>query len=383
MAEHRPGPVARLPYAVVRTSERTGALPDRCAAWARATGADVEVVGPVRADALPALLDRERYAGVVLEVTPVRHDDAVAVLVARARVPVVAVNRDASTDDAAVEAASTSTISGRGTGGFLWALGHLHALCSHPPTTVHYGDRDAQVGDLRVPATARTPIVVLVHGGFWRHEWGRDLMDGLALDLSRRGYATWNIEYRRIGPTGGGWPRTGHDVVRAVTELATVAGDRVDLDRVVLLGHSAGAQLALRAAEQLRSDARPPTLVVTLAGLFDLEAAALEGVGWGSVEKFLGGDPAEVPRAYHAAAPVAHLPLGVPQLLVHGTEDAHVPPSQSTAYRRSAAAAGDSIDLIATPGADHFAIIDPATSAWAATATAISGRLPIEHTSDG
>lgn len=383
MAEHRTEPAARLPYAVVRTSERTGALPDRCAAWARGTGADVAVIGPVDPGALPALLDGERYAGIVLEVTPVRHDDAVAVLVAGARVPVVGVNRNGSTDHAAVEAACTSTISGRGTSGFLWALGHLHALCTYPPTTVHYGDRDAQVGDLRVPATPRAPVVVLVHGGFWRHEWGRDLMDGLALDLSRRGYATWNIEYRRVGPTGGGWPQTGHDVVRAVTELDPVAGDRVDLDRVVLLGHSAGAQLALRATEGLRSSPPPPTLVVSLAGLFDLEAAALEGVGWGSVEAFLGGDPGEVRHAYRAAAPVAHLPLGVPQVLVHGTDDAHVPPSQTTAYLRSAAAAGDSIDLIAPPGADHFALIDPATSAWAATATAISGRVPVEPTSDG
>lgn len=384
MAEHPPEVAAQLPYAVVRTSDRTGALPARCAAWARGTGAAVVVIGPVGPGAVPALLlDGARYAGIVLEVTPVRHDDATAASVAGAPVPVVAVNRDPSTDDAAVEAASTSTISGRGTSGFLWALGHLHALCTRPPTTVHYGEHDAHVGDLRVPATRHAPVVVLVHGGFWRHEWGRDLMDGLALDLSRRGYATWNIEYRRLGPTGGGWPRTGQDVVRAVTALATVAGDRVDLDRVVLLGHSAGAQLALRAAEELRSSARPPTLVVCLAGLFDLEAAAREGVGWGSLEAFLGGDPDDVRHAYRAAAPVAHLPLGVPQILVHGTEDAHVPPSQSTMYRRSAAASGDSVDLIAPPDADHFAVIDPATSAWAATAAAISGRVPIEPAADG
>ncbi|HSJ44782.1 MAG TPA: alpha/beta hydrolase, partial [Euzebyales bacterium] len=341
MAEHRSGSAARLPYLVVRTSQRTAALPDRCAAWANRTGADVEVVGPVGADALPALLDGERHAGIIVEVTPVRHDAAAAALVARAQVPVVTVNRDASSDDAAVEAASTSTISGRGTSGFLWALGHLHALCTHPPTTVRYGDHDAQTGDLRLAATPHAPVVMLVHGGFWRHEWGRDLMDGLALDLSRRGYATWNIEYRRVGPTGGGWPRTGHDVVRAVTELQTLADGRVDVDRVVLVGHSAGAQLALRAAEELRTNRRPPSLVVSLSGLFDLEAAARDGVGWGSVEAFLGGDPSEVPGAYRAAAPIAHLPLRVPQMVVHGIEDAHVPPTQSDAYVWAAATAGE------------------------------------------
>lgn len=381
MPEHRTPPGAGTRYVVVRTSERTGALPERCAAWASRTGAHVEVVGPVGRDALSALLDGERYAGIVVEVTPVRDDDTIATLVARAPVPVVAVNREASTADAAVEAASTSTISGRGTSGFLWALGHLHALCTHPPTTTRYGDHDAQTGDLRLPATPGAPVVVLVHGGFWRHEWGRDLMDGLALDLPRRGYATWNIEYRRVGPTGGGWPGTGHDVVRAVTALQGLADGRVDLDRVVLLGHSAGAQLALRAADELRTKRRPPSLIVSLSGLFDLEAAVRDGVGWGSVEAFLGGDPSEVPEIYRAAAPVAHLPLGLPQLLVHGIDDAHVPTTQSESYAHAAATAGDAIDLVATPGADHFAVIDPTTSAWAATAMAISRRVPVEGTS--
>lgn len=381
MSDHRGHPGRHrdpLPYVVVRTSERTGALPDRCATWARRTGTEVQVLGPVDRDTLSAVLDQGRYAGAVVEVTPVRHDDTVAAAITHAGRPVVAVNRDVPSDDrAVVEAACTTTISGRGTSGYLWALGHLHALCTHPPTTVPYGDHDAQIGDLRLLTTPpRAPVVVLVHGGFWRHEWGRDLMDGLAPDLSRRGYGTWNIEYRRVGPTGGGWPRTGHDVVRAVTRLAALAADRVDLDRVVLLGHSAGAQLALRAAEQLRTHHRPPALVVSLSGVFDLEAAVREGVGWGSVEAFVGGGPDEVPEAYRAAAPIAHLPLGVPQLLVHGTGDAHVPPAQSEVFQRASAAAGDAVELITADGADHFALIDPSTSAWATTVAAIEDRVP-------
>jgi acetyl esterase/lipase len=227
----------------------------------------------------------------------------------------------------------------------------------------------------------RPPAVVLAHGGFWRHEWERDLMDGLALDLSRRGYATWNVEYRRVGPAGGGWPQTADDLARATTALPMHTDDRVDLDRVVLLGHSAGAQLALRAAAELRDRRRVPALVVALSGLFDLDAAARADVGWGSIQAFLGGGPDEVADRYRDATPVAHVPLGIPTLLAHGTDDAHVPIAQSEAYRAQAAAAGDPVELLMLDGADHFAMIDPTTPAWSATVAAIGRRIPVERAS--
>ncbi|HEX6255994.1 MAG TPA: alpha/beta hydrolase [Euzebyales bacterium] len=374
MAEASTAPV----YLVARTTDETVALPERCAAWAARTGAAVDVVGPVAGADLRRLLQRDRYAGAAIEIAPVRDDDTLAAAVARAPFPVVAVTRGApSGAPDAADAACAAAFAGRGTGGFLWALWHLHALHTHPPRTVAYGDDPAHLGDLRLPAgDAPAAAVVLVHGGFWRHEWGRDLMDGLAVDLPARGYATWNVEYRRVGPTGGGWPHSADDVVRAVTALPMLAGDRVDPARVVLLGHSAGAQLALRAAAHLRDRGLTPALVLAAAGLLDLDAAARAGVGWGSVEAFLGGGPDEVAAAYGAAAPIAHLPLGVPQVLVHGDADAHVPFDQSAAYRDRASAAGDAVELVPLPGADHFAVLDPTSGAWATTVAALALRSP-------
>ncbi|CAN5916802.1 hypothetical protein BH23ACT10_BH23ACT10_08750 [soil metagenome] len=243
--------------------------------------------------------------------------------------------------------------------------------------TLSYGEHAAHVGDLQLPDDVADPaMVVLVHGGFWRHEWRRDLMDGLAADLCRRGYATWNIEYRRVGPTGGGWPQTCDDVVRAASTVSTLTDHKLDTSRLILLGHSAGAQLALRAADALRAAAEPPVLVVAISGMPDLVAAARSGVGWGSVEAFLGGTPDTSPAAYGDATPIAHLPIGVPQLLVHGTVDRHVPFAQSETYHRRAHDAGDPVELVPLDGVDHFAVIDPTSAAWATTAAAIERLAP-------
>jgi len=363
---------------VLRTSDDTAQLPDRCADWARRIGAEVEVIGPLGLRDLRTRMGFGPYAGAVLELPRVMDDDALATAIARAEFPVVAVSRGELTGERSiVEAVCATALSGRGTSGFLWALWHLHALHEHPPRTLSYGDHPTHLGDLRVPDGAdHAAIVALIHGGFWRHEWQRDLMDGLALDLTRRGYATWNVEYRRVGPTGGGWPHTGDDVVRAATSLAILADRGIDLDRLVLLGHSAGAQLALRAAVDLRERPRPPALVVAMSGMLDLRTAVRQGVGWGSVEAFLGADPDEEPARYRDAAPITSVPLGVPQLLVHGTADEHVPYAQSETYRERATAAGDPVELVPLQEADHFGVIDPLSEAWATTAAALERHVP-------
>ena len=139
------------------------------------------------------------------------------------------------------------------------------------PDTLAYGPEPSQEGDLWVPAGAGPhPVAVLFHGGFWYHAWERDLMDGLALDLARRGIAAWNVEYRRVG-AGGGWPVTGEDADRATEHLLALAPVYgLDLGRVAVLGHSAGAQLALWVAARGRRAAVHPALAVGLATIADL-----------------------------------------------------------------------------------------------------------------
>jgi acetyl esterase/lipase len=227
------------------------------------------------------------------------------------------------------------------------------------------------------------PVAVLIHGGFWRSAYGLDLMDGLAADLQARGVAAWNLEYRRLGG-GGGWPATFIDVAAGVDRLTTIAaGQRLDVSRMVVAGHSAGGHLALWTAARATLPAGAPgaspplrpRLAVALAGVCDLAVAAERGLGGGAAVELMGAPPEAAPDAYALASPAARLPLGVPQLLVHGTADDCVPVDMSERYQAAATAAGDRCRLIRLPGVDHYAPIDPGSDAWRLTADEVGAAL--------
>jgi acetyl esterase/lipase len=237
-----------------------------------------------------------------------------------------------------------------------------------------YGPARSQFGELFVPEGAGPwPVAVVLHGGFWRAQYGRKLMHPVCADLVRHGWAAWNVEYRRLGRlSGGGYPRTLDDVAAAVDHLSTLpahAGGRspfaFDLGRVVAIGHSAGGHLAAWLAT--RRDARVPvTGVVAQAGVVDLRLASELGLSRRVVHRLLGGTPDAVPERYAAASPAARLPLGVPALLTHGGRDDIVPPVMSERFAAAARAAGDSVDLVLGPDGDHFCHLDPASDLWRA-----------------
>jgi acetyl esterase/lipase len=205
-----------------------------------------------------------------------------------------------------------------------------------------YGEDPSQYGVLY----GEGPVAVLIHGGFWKAQYGLDLMVPLAEDLAARGWAAWNIEYRRLG-NGGGVPETLDDVCAAIERLDTLPVDR---SRVVTIGHSAGGHLAAYAATRARV-----TGVVSQAGVLDLERARELRLSDGVVDRFLGEHPTSV------ASPIERLPLGVPTLLTHGGRDDIVPVEIS---ERFAAASGAS--LIVEPDEDHFGHLDPENALWKA-----------------
>jgi dipeptidyl aminopeptidase/acylaminoacyl peptidase len=228
-----------------------------------------------------------------------------------------------------------------------------------------YGSHPDLFGDLHLPAgPGPHPVVVLVHGGFWRDRYGLELMEPLAADLVARGWAAWNVEYRRVGASGGGWPTTAEDVAAAVDALADL-GAPLDLARVVAVGHSAGGHLALWLAG--RGEARVPLAgAVSQAGVADLVEAHRLELSTGIVAEFLGGTPEEVPERYAAASPLERVPTGVPALLVHGAADENVPIGLSLRYAEAARAAGDRVDLVVRSQDGHFEHLDPSSAAWAA-----------------
>jgi acetyl esterase/lipase len=252
---------------------------------------------------------------------------------------------------------------------------------------LHYGPDPLHFGDLRLP-TGQGPhaVVVLIHGGFWRNPYDLSLMDGLAVDLAQRGLASWNIEYRRLGDEGGGWPGTLQDVARACDYLEHLgARYPLDLTRVVSVGHSAGGHLALWLAARPRIAERgldPQQLfataaalrlkgAVSLAGVADLEEGWRLHLGRDAVAELLGGPPTAFPERYRLASPAALLPLGVAQLLVHGTNDDRVPIEISRGYLAQARSAGERPRLVELSEVDHFALIDPHSAAWQTTVEAL------------
>jgi acetyl esterase/lipase len=223
------------------------------------------------------------------------------------------------------------------------------------------------------------PVAALIHGGYWRAAYRLDLMHGLAADLCSRGFAVWNLEYRRAG-AGGGWPATFADIASGLDALAGLAGrHHLDVSRVTVIGHSAGGQLALWAAARLRLPSawpRPqvlPAHVVSLAGVCDLTQAARLRLSNDAVPGLLGGTPEQVPDVYAAACPRLLLPLGARQTVVHGSSDDNVPFMLSAGYAAAARQAGDPCEFLPLPGADHFDLIDPATPAWAAVIARVCG----------
>ena len=270
-----------------------------------------------------------------------------------------------------------------GTAGAAAIVGTRDEKPSGPQVTrVVYGDDPAQIGDLHLPppGTDKLPVAVVIHGGFWRSEYGIELATPLAADLAKRGWAAYALEYRRVG-NGGGWPNTLQDVADGIDALGDHA-DRLDLSKVVTIGHSAGGQLAVWAAARFWLPADAPgsaprvmaTAAVAQAGVVDLVGAGGDRIG-DPVTEFLGGRPAEVMRRYRLASPYERLPLRVPLTLLHGTADDVVPIGQSTRFASTAHRSGDRVELVRLPGVGHFELIDPKHEAWKLCRDRLPGLL--------
>ena len=233
------------------------------------------------------------------------------------------------------------------------------------PALQKYGPHADQVGELSLARDPGAPLLILLHGGFWRMPYDRSELEGVAADLRALGYSTWNVGYRRVGTPGGGWPGTAQDVLDAVAHVPFLPA--ANPRALALIGFSAGGHLALWAASELARQGRhthpPLRAAIALAPIADLVAGAEMGLGDRAVVTFLGGGPREVPERYAAASPRARLPLGVRQVVIHGSEDAAVPVGHSRGYAETARRSGDEAELIEVKGGTHLDHLDPASEA--------------------
>ncbi|MBA3878833.1 MAG: alpha/beta hydrolase [Sphingobium sp.] len=259
-----------------------------------------------------------------------------------------------------------------------------------PDATIGYGPDPYQKVDLWLPkAPGKHRTVLMVHGGCWQTEIAdRSLMNWIADDLRRRGYAVWNIDYRGVDRPGGGYPGTFADAAAATDALRDYAARyQLDLGKVVAVGHSAGGHLALWLAGRARlakgsalysPKPLPIAHVVSLGGLPDLEATAASpdnGCGTDVVAR-LTGAPSPTHADVFADTSVSRLlPLGVPQDLVNGENDRIIPMRLGTGYEAQARAKGDSVALHRIDQTGHVELIAPESAAWAQTVKLIDAAF--------
>jgi len=197
------------------------------------------------------------------------------------------------------------------------------------------------------------------------------------------------MEFRRVDNPGGGWPGTLLDIANAVDHVRELAAKYpLDLKRVVIIGNSAGGQLALWAAARHRLPEKSPLFIknslpalgaVNLGGVADLRRILQESSFCGPpILKLLGGSPAEAPERYRETSPIEMLPLGVKQVLITGAHDAIIPPENSKDYATAARKSGDEVELIVLENAAHFEVIAPGSSAWPTVEKAVFALLNIK-----
>lgn len=241
---------------------------------------------------------------------------------------------------------------------------------------VPYGDEELQVGELRTPLSQDTfPLVIFIHGGCWLSDYNLDHVSAACADLVKAGYAVWTPEYRRVGDDGGGYPNTFTDIQASVNFARTLADIYpLDLENVVVMGHSAGGHLALWLATQgnltknsqlYNPNPLPLKGVISLAGITDL--AAYDKVGNDcstAVVKLMGGSTTEMKSRYYKGSPINLLPANIPIRMIHGDQDNIVPISQSTVFAKKAKAKGDDVQVLTVEGGGHFDMVSPHSAAW-------------------
>ena len=249
----------------------------------------------------------------------------------------------------------------------------------YPPGYIRipYGAGELQFGDLRLPSGAGPhPVAIMIHGGGWKAAFDIGHFGKIATGFTTMGIATWSLEYRRLGNKGGGWPGTFQDIARGADYLRVLAETYpLDLDRAIVIGHSAGGHLALWTGGRNRISKHPDLMssdpvsllgVLALAPATDLaEYYRTQKMGkadfGNTIERLLGGSPEQYPERYRHTSIVEMLPLGIRQIVVFGDLDIWT----DARYFDTAKAAGDDITMIRAPGAGHFELIDPdSTPTW-------------------
>ena len=337
-------------------SDTLADLDGTVAEWGVSMGVDVETVQSNHEGEIIDILHGWHGDGIIINPGALAHTSrALADAIRSVPIPVVEVHisnireREPWREESVTAEACVRSVYGRGVVGYRDAIRHLVNRAAVPFETVRYGPHDENVGDLRL---GDHRLVVLVHGGFWRHEWERDTTESIAVDLTQRGFTTWNIEYRRLG-LDGGWPGSAHDVLMALDFVPQLP---LQVEGLSVVGHSAGAHLAIWAAPRSHTQVNRMVAMAPITALAMHADSGMYGAG-------------EARALLDAGAPMDVDPGDVPTLLVHGTHDQHVPIAHSTVL-----AERNGLEVLTTDGG-HFELLDPGSPHWDAVIKALDDAV--------
>jgi acetyl esterase/lipase len=269
----------------------------------------------------------------------------------------------------------------------LMGVDDVPALANAPAGEKHaYGDDPLQFGELTLPdGDGPHPVVVFIHGGCWLAEYDLPHTHSLARALADEGFAVWNLEYRRVGDEGGGWPGTFEDIANGADQLRKLAKEHpLDLTRVVAMGHSAGGHLALWLAARPKlpegselHSADPLKLVgvVALTPAPELDDLHERKVCGHVIDKLMGGGPEQVPDRYRQGNPSQLAPLGVPQKLIVGKYDESWAWAGELYAKTAREARDEQVEVIVAPESGHFEVINPKSSTWPLVVDAVKALL--------
>jgi acetyl esterase/lipase len=248
-----------------------------------------------------------------------------------------------------------------------------------PTREIEFGAGKTDIADLWLPENAGPhPVVLMVHGGCWQKKTAdRSLMNYAAEELRQNGFAVWNIEYRGVDETGGGYPGTFLDVAAGADALRDHAAEHnLRTDNIIAFGHSAGGHLALWLAGRVRIPTSSPLAsdnplpirhVVNTGGLADLEASApvTEADCLSSImDKLTGAASDQRPNVFADTSPAEFLPFGTTQICINGDRDHIAPPILGRGYAAKAKAAGDAAHYYEIEDTGHVELIAPGTRAF-------------------
>lgn len=272
------------------------------------------------------------------------------------------------------------------------SYGSVLSLAFGEPSSVeHYGNNNLQFGQLWLPTDMAEPIplVIFIHGGCWLSDYDIVHTQALSTALSTQGYAVWSLEYRRVGNQGGGWPGTFEDISNAVDHVRELAERYpLDLNRVALVGHSAGGHLALWAASRkgftevnplYTEDPLSVKVVISLAGIPDVVEYSRGSSSCNlAVEQLFGGSHAQYPERFSAGTPLDIVSLGVQLVMLQGKSDNIVPLTQAHSYIESLQESNPALQLQLIDEAGHFDLIHPGSPAWQQVLAAVKRELSVE-----